>query len=51
MTADGTPGVPADDPQAGENTCPDCAGSGKRDGGACPTCEGSGTVVELAGDA
>ena len=40
-----------DDPQVGENTCPDCAGTGARDGGECPTCAGSGTVAEVVGDA
>ena len=39
------------DPQVGENTCPACAGTGRRDGDECPTCGGSGVVVELAGDA
>lgn len=40
-----------DDPQAGENTCPDCAGAGQVDGAACAACGGSGVVVEVAGDA
>ena len=43
--------TPTDDPQVGENTCPDCAGTGSRDGGDCPTCSGSGTVAEVVGDA
>ena len=43
--------TPADDPQVGENTCPDCAGSGARDGQECPTCAGTGTVEEVVGDA
>jgi DnaJ-class molecular chaperone len=56
MSTDDEPGaVPATselaDPQTGENTCPDCAGTGRRDGGECPTCGGAGVVVELAGDA
>ena len=42
---------PVDDPQVGENTCPDCAGTGTRDGTDCPTCAGSGTVAEVVGDA
>ena len=42
---------PADDPQVGENTCPDCAGTGVRDGAECPTCAGSGVVTEVVGDA
>ena len=43
--------TPEDDPQVGENTCPDCAGSGARDGADCTTCAGSGTVDEVVGDA
>ncbi len=35
----------------GENTCPDCAGTGRRSAGSCDTCGGSGLVVEVAGDA
>ena len=42
---------PPGDDQVGENTCPDCAGSGTRDGGDCPTCAGTGTVAEVVGDA
>ena len=38
-------------PQSGENTCPDCAGTGRRDGDVCPTCTSTGTVVETVGDA
>jgi DnaJ-class molecular chaperone len=40
-----------DDPQVGEASCPDCAGTGSRDGGDCPTCDGTGNVEELVGDA
>jgi DnaJ-class molecular chaperone len=43
--------APPDDPQVGENTCPDCAGTGSCDGSQCPTCAGSGTVDEVVGDA
>ena len=43
--------APSDDPQVGENTCPDCAGTGARDGRDCPTCAGTGTVDEVVGDA
>ena len=39
------------DPQAGENTCPACAGTGQVDGAPCSECGGRGVVVELAGDA
>ena len=38
-----------DTPNAGEDLCPDCSGSGKMDGGECPTCQGSGTLVEGVG--
>ena len=40
-----------DDPQVGENTCPECGGTGQVDGQECPVCGGSGEVVELVGDA
>ena len=43
--------TPPGDPQVGENTCPDCAGTGSRDGRTCATCAGSGTVEEVVGDA
>ena len=43
--------TPPDDPQVGEHTCPDCAGTGQRDGADCRTCGGSGKVDELVGDA
>ncbi len=46
-----TPDPGGPDEQAGENTCPDCAGSGRRDDAACTTCGGSGVVTELVGDA
>lgn len=41
----------ADGSQTGENTCPDCAGTGRLDGDECATCAGTGTVVEQVGDA
>ncbi|HEX2128976.1 MAG TPA: hypothetical protein VHF58_07135 [Solirubrobacterales bacterium] len=41
--------VPPEEPSAGENTCPDCGGSGQRDGRECPTCAGTGTVTEAIG--
>jgi hypothetical protein len=34
---------------AGENICPDCNGSGVREGEKCPTCEGTGRVIEGIG--
>ena len=53
MTSDASPPVAGAEPgdQAGENTCPTCAGSGRADGGTCATCGGQGTVIELVGDA
>lgn len=41
--------VPEGTPNAGENLCPDCSGSGTRDGKPCATCDGSGTVMEAIG--
>ena len=41
--------VPPEQPPAGEDQCPDCDGSGRRDGGECPTCGGSGRVTEGVG--
>ena len=39
----GTPGT-------GEDLCPDCGGSGKKqDGGECPTCEGTGRITQGIG--
>lgn len=49
--SNGAPDAADDDPQAGENSCPDCAGTGRRQDADCATCGGSGVVVELAGDA
>ena len=51
MSTGPTQPPPADDPQAGENTCPTCAGSGRTGEGSCATCDGSGVVVETVGDA
>ena len=44
-----TPG--SDGGQVGQASCPDCAGTGKRDAGACATCAGTGVVDEVGGDA
>ncbi len=41
--------APAEEHSTGENVCPDCGGSGKRDEGECPTCSGTGRVVEGIG--
>lgn len=42
QAAPGTPGT-------GENTCPDCGGSGRLEGEPCPTCGGCGRVIEGVG--
>jgi RecJ-like exonuclease len=41
--------APPSNPSAGEVPCPDCQGTGKRDGAECPACEGTGTVVQAIG--
>jgi hypothetical protein len=41
--------APADEPSAGENACPECNGSGEKDGSECPNCEGTGRVIEAIG--
>jgi len=41
--------APEEEPAAGENACPDCGGSGERDGRECPTCRGTGEVTEAVG--
>lgn len=40
----GTPGT-------GENICPDCRGTGRRDGELCPNCGGTGRIIEGIGGA
>jgi len=45
---DETDGTPR---QTGEQVCPDCAGTGRRDAGPCPTCRGTGMVRVTVGDA
>ena len=42
--APGTPGT-------GEDICPECNGSGQKDGRRCPNCEGSGRIVRGIGGA
>lgn len=39
QAAPGTPGT-------GENVCPACRGTGKREAASCPTCGGTGVVIE-----
>ncbi|WP_205697851.1 hypothetical protein [Conexibacter sp. SYSU D00693] len=36
---------------AGDDICPACGGSGRKDDGECPVCAGRGTVVEGVGGA
>ena len=43
--------APPGSPATGEDVCPDCGGSGKRDGTTCATCEGRGKVVSGIGGA
>lgn len=38
-------------PDTGENLCPVCQGSGKKDGHTCTNCGGTGRVVEGIGGA
>ena len=35
--------------EVGSNVCPDCRGSGRRDGQECPTCGGTGRIEEAVG--
>lgn len=51
MAGDMNPGdhVPPGTEDASENLCPDCGGSGQRDGAACSTCGGTGRVLEALG--
>jgi DnaJ-class molecular chaperone len=46
-----TPGdeAPANRNETAPNVCPDCGGSGKRDGQECHTCSGTGEVQEAVG--
>lgn len=41
------PGMPG----TGENTCPQCRGTGSLDGKPCPNCRGTGKVVQGIGGA
>lgn len=48
------PAAPGDEaapgsPSSGEAVCPDCNGTGQRDGAPCPTCEGSGKIIQGIG--
>ena len=44
---DARPGTPG----TGQNVCPECGGSGRRDGSVCQNCAGSGRVTEGIGGA
>lgn len=35
----------------GENICPECAGTGRRDAAPCPHCNGTGKIIEGIGGA
>jgi hypothetical protein len=35
----------------GENICPDCAGTGRRDTAPCSTCNGTGKIIQGVGGA
>jgi DnaJ-class molecular chaperone len=37
--------------QTGEETCPECHGSGRKEGQACVNCGGTGMIVKIVGDA
>jgi DnaJ-class molecular chaperone len=51
MSDDMRPGdeVPEQTASAGENLCPDCDGTGRRNNGTCPACQGKGTITEAVG--
>jgi DnaJ-class molecular chaperone len=41
--------APAGTVGTGEDICPDCHGTGRRDERRCPTCNGTGVVIEGIG--
>ena len=43
--------APPGTPGTGENICPACNGTGKKNGQDCPNCEGSGTIITGIGGA
>jgi hypothetical protein len=43
--------VPEGTPDAAENLCRRCGGTGKFEGGLCPECDGSGIVLTPVGGA
>ena len=51
-----TPTTPGDEAPpgttgTGENICPDCAGTGRRDTAPCPKCNGTGKIIQGVGGA
>jgi DnaJ-class molecular chaperone len=54
MTTDGVHDPDGDDappapPQSAGERCPECGGTGERDGRECPACEGTGNVMRGLG--
>jgi hypothetical protein len=49
--AESVPGdeAPPEEPSSGENTCPQCGGTGGADGKPCANCGGTGFVNEAVG--
>lgn len=43
--------APPRTPGTGEALCPDCSGTGRREGRECPKCEGTGKIVAGIGGA
>ena len=41
--------APAGEESTAQNACPDCGGSGRRNGDECPGCGGTGEVTEAVG--
>jgi hypothetical protein len=41
--------LPPEQPPAGEDQCPDCGGTGRREDRECSTCGGTGRVTEGVG--
>ncbi len=48
---DNTDAVPPGTPNAGENLCRRCGGTGEIDGADCPDCRGTGKVLTPVGGA
>jgi len=43
--------APPGTPGTGEDICPECAGSGRRDGRRCENCAGTGKIIRGIGGA